>query len=326
MTAVLLLAAGYNIVWGAVVGLLPGPTLDLLGLDGSDAGQRNLWACIGMIVGVYGIGYAVAARDPLRHWPITLVGLLGKVLGPVGFAVGYFRGEVPGTLGWTILTNDLIWWVPFTMILWSAFRASQGSDHPLAPADETELADLLERTQTRDGDSIGACSRRGPVLLILLRHFGCTFCRRELADLAARRDQLAAEGVTPIVVHQSSPQRGDEVLASYGLNGVAHVSDPDKQLYRALGLRRGRLGQLLGPRVWRRGAKAFFAGHGIGKLEGDGFQMPGTFRIEHGRVTAAFTPSSPADAPDLAALACAASAAEGVTGQTLDVGSERPAA
>jgi len=122
MAVTLWLAAGYNIAWGAVVGLAPGPTLDWLGMDGSDPGQRNLWACVGMIVGVYGIGYAVAARDPLRHWPITLVGFLGKILGPIGFAVGFARGEVPGSLGWTIITNDLIWWVPFAGILLAAWR------------------------------------------------------------------------------------------------------------------------------------------------------------------------------------------------------------
>ena len=40
---------------------------------------------MGMIVGVYGIGYLIAARDPRTHWPIVLVGLLGKVFGPIGF-------------------------------------------------------------------------------------------------------------------------------------------------------------------------------------------------------------------------------------------------
>lgn len=126
MSVVLVLAAAYNIAWGLIVVLLPGPTLRILGMDGSDPGMRNLWACIGMIVGVYGVGYAVAARNPLRHWPITLVGLLGKVFGPIGFGFGYLNGEVPASLGWTIVTNDLIWWVPFALILkraWAAKRA-----------------------------------------------------------------------------------------------------------------------------------------------------------------------------------------------------------
>ena len=41
---------------------------------------------VAFVATVYGVGYAVAARDPLRHWPIVFVGLLGKILGPIGFA------------------------------------------------------------------------------------------------------------------------------------------------------------------------------------------------------------------------------------------------
>ena len=48
-----------------------------------------------MIVGAYGIGYLAAAKDPITHWPITLVGFIGKICGPVGFVDGYLRGTLP---------------------------------------------------------------------------------------------------------------------------------------------------------------------------------------------------------------------------------------
>jgi small multidrug resistance pump len=73
-----------------------------------------------MIVGVYGIGYACAASDPLRHWPIVLVGLLGKLFGPLGFLMAVLKGELPWRFGALLLTNDLIWWVPFGLILYHA--------------------------------------------------------------------------------------------------------------------------------------------------------------------------------------------------------------
>jgi hypothetical protein len=76
-----------------------------------------------MIVGVYGVGYLAAASDHRRHWPIVLVGLLGKVLGPLGFGVALIRGELPAAFGVTILTNDLIWWIPFALMLRDAARA-----------------------------------------------------------------------------------------------------------------------------------------------------------------------------------------------------------
>ena len=118
--ATLLAAAAYNVLWGAAVVLAPIATLNLIGLQ--DVSHPSLWQCIGMIVGVYGVGYAAAAWDPIRHWPIVLVGLLGKIFGPIGFLFAYLQGEVPLRMGLTIITNDLIWWAPFTMLLLMAWR------------------------------------------------------------------------------------------------------------------------------------------------------------------------------------------------------------
>jgi hypothetical protein len=114
MQVVLVIAGIYNLLWGAVVILLPGWTLSHLGVDpGSGAAiTQAIWQCVGMIVGVYGIGYLAAARDPARHWPIVLVGLLGK------------------SMGWTILTNDLAWWIPFALMLRLAWRRRPGAPAP----------------------------------------------------------------------------------------------------------------------------------------------------------------------------------------------------
>jgi len=121
MSVVLWLAAAYNLLWGAWVVLFPLQGFALAGM--APPRYPEIWQCVGMIVGVYGVGYAVAARDPLRHWPIVLVGLLGKVFGPIGFVRAAAAGVLPWAAGWTIVTNDLIWWVPFGWILWHAHRA-----------------------------------------------------------------------------------------------------------------------------------------------------------------------------------------------------------
>ena len=59
----------------------------------------EIWQCVGMIVGVYGIGYAIASADPLRHWPIILVGFLGKIFGPLGFAQALYLERLPLRFG-----------------------------------------------------------------------------------------------------------------------------------------------------------------------------------------------------------------------------------
>jgi len=119
----LLAAALYNVLWGAWVVLFPHALFDLIDLPRPS--YPEIWQCVGMIVGVYGVGYALAARDPLRHWPIVLVGLLGKILGPIGFAQALLKGTFPPEFGWTILTNDLLWWWPFGAILLAAWRGRE---------------------------------------------------------------------------------------------------------------------------------------------------------------------------------------------------------
>lgn len=123
----LILAGIYNVVWGAVVILSPRFVFELAGVSGGmmpNPVGLAIWQCVGMIVGVYGVGYVIAATNPLRHWPIVLVGLLGKVFGPIGYVYSAFvMKNFPTEFWWTIVTNDLVWWVPFGAILIAARRA-----------------------------------------------------------------------------------------------------------------------------------------------------------------------------------------------------------
>ncbi|MBC7715128.1 MAG: alkyl hydroperoxide reductase [Rhizobacter sp.] len=112
---VLTIAAVYNVVWGGLIILFPHALFDFAGLPRMN--YPGVWQCVGMIVGVYGIGYWVAASDPDRHWPIVLVGLLGKIFGPIGFLQALYLGVFNLKFGLTIISNDIIWWIPFYLIL-----------------------------------------------------------------------------------------------------------------------------------------------------------------------------------------------------------------
>ncbi|MEM6334818.1 MAG: alkyl hydroperoxide reductase [Planctomycetota bacterium] len=136
MTWCLGLAAAYNLAWGAWVVLLPNSFFQLAGME--PPLYLSIWQCVGMIVGVYGIGYAAAALDPARHWPIVLVGLLGKIAGPVGYVdAAWVRGTLDPAFGYTIPTNDLIWWLPFTLILVHAWRVHRANATPATTSPET---------------------------------------------------------------------------------------------------------------------------------------------------------------------------------------------
>ncbi|GIW73829.1 MAG: hypothetical protein KatS3mg103_0351 [Phycisphaerales bacterium] len=257
----------------------PNALFDLAGMPSPRYPQ--LWQCIGMIVGVYGVGYLAAARDPWRHWPIVLVGLLGKVFGPIGFAQALIAGDLPPAFGVTILTNDLLWWAPFAMILWGAARARhEPLDRP------PTLSEALHSLHDQHGRSLADVTDQRPTLVLLLRHAGCIFCTQALADLAGQRQALERAGLALAVVSMSQPQDLARRAQRFGLEGVVLVSDPDRMLYRALALPRGRFAQLFGPAVWWRGLRAWLQGHRIGRLDGDGFQMPGAFVLHKGQVLA----------------------------------------
>lgn len=130
MTWILILAGVYNIAWGASAILFPNLIFDIADIPRPVYPQ--LWQCIGMIVGVYGVGYLAAARNPARHWPIVLVGLLGKIFGPIGFAQALLDGAFPPIFGLTIITNDLIWWIPFTLILIHAHHTAHPARRSIA--------------------------------------------------------------------------------------------------------------------------------------------------------------------------------------------------
>jgi len=297
MKLVLAAAGFYNIVWGAVVILAPNLFFDLAGM--ARPNYPELWQCIGMIVGVYGVGYWIASGDPVRHWPIVLVGLMGKVMGPIGMAKSLWDGRFPLSFAWINLTNDLIWWAPFTMILIYAAKENGEKKRVFSP----DIQDWAMRAKSQFGISIIEHSKLRPVLLVFLRHVGCTFCREALADLSAHRAQIEKSGTQIVLVHMGREDTSESVLAKYKLTDVPRIWDPKLSVYRAFGLEKGALAQLFGPKVWIRGFQAGLLGkHGMGGSDGDVAQMPGVFLVFHGEILKSYRHQSAADRPDYVAL------------------------
>ncbi len=122
MKLTLRLAAIYNLLWGIWVILFPTQFFEWVGMEVPN--QLMIWQGMGMVIGVYGLGYWWASYDPVRHWPIVAVGFLGKIFGPIGFLFNYLQDIVPIEFAYTLITNDLIWWIPFGIILNNARKAN----------------------------------------------------------------------------------------------------------------------------------------------------------------------------------------------------------
>ncbi|MGY6522662.1 MAG: alkyl hydroperoxide reductase [Mongoliitalea sp.] len=120
MKLILKLAAVYNILWGAWVVLFPQHFFEMVGME--PINHPMVWQGMGMVIGVYGLGYWWASFDPIKHWPIVAVGFLGKIFGPLGFVFNYLNGDAPGAFGYMLISNDLIWWIPFFIILKKAYQ------------------------------------------------------------------------------------------------------------------------------------------------------------------------------------------------------------
>ncbi|MGH7389707.1 MAG: hypothetical protein ACREM3_09660 [Candidatus Rokuibacteriota bacterium] len=124
------LAALYNVGFGLWVGFRPHGFFALFGLE--PPRDPSLWACLGMVIGVYGLAYAYAAWRPAAARPFIALGLLGKLLGPAGWMLAVARGELPVRTFPLIVFNDVVWWMPFALFLLEGTRAG-ASARRLAP-------------------------------------------------------------------------------------------------------------------------------------------------------------------------------------------------
>ncbi|MCX6865901.1 MAG: hypothetical protein NTV46_06710, partial [Verrucomicrobia bacterium] len=147
------------------------------------------------------------------------------------------------------------------------------------------------------GESLAEASESRWLVLVFLRHFGCTFTRQILRGLEAIHQQAQAHGADLVLVHML--EAGEETSYLTISDGVGRIADPRCELYRAFGLQKGGWRELLAPRVWWLGFISIFKGCGLGRLAGDGRQMPGVCLFYRGEIMAAQRAKSASDLPDL---------------------------
>ena len=156
---------------------------------------------------------------------------------------------------------------------------------------------------TQHGQSFVALSEVSPLLVVFLRHAGCTFSREALSDLARSRALIERQGTRILLVHMGDGRSLDALLQKHKLDDLDLISDPDQSLYRAFGLKRGNIRQLFGFKVlWRAFGTGVLLRYGIGTAVADSAQMPGVFYLEQSMIVRRFRHQSAADRPDYACL------------------------
>jgi len=294
-------AAGvYNLSWTLIALIHPAWLLRVVGFQEIPAGPvTELWHAYCLTIAAMGAAYLLAARDVFRHWPIVLMGLGAKLSSAILTGWDISAGRLTEQGWWIVAVDDLIWLTPFVLILFAAHNALLCRKRTVSP----EVLRFALRRRTQYGVSVDEISRLSPVLLVFLRHAGCTFCREAMADLAEKRREIESQGTRLVLVHMGTEENSVAFFRKYGLEEVPRLSDPERALYRAFGLPRGSLADLFGPKVWWRGFQAGILGrHGLGRPAGDAFQMPGVFLLFHGEIVRSFRHQSAADRPDYMAL------------------------
>lgn len=301
---ILFIAFIYSLVWGIAMIWMPEYVFHSASLELPN--HMYIWQTLGAIEMVLGISYLIACINPYRHWSPVLIGLGYKLM-----STGIFLKSAMATpdllnLSNYIFIDNLIWVIPFSAILISVYRRSQRADDLQIEAfDDDQIS--LDMFDTSEGIDLKKMTDSWPTMVIFLRHFGCTFCREALQDIAQQRKAIEAKGIRILLVHMlEDEEEARNQVVTYGenLHNLPLLSDPEGILYKKFKLRRGTLWQLLGGKVLFRGVVAgLVKGNGIGREMGDMMQMPGIFVVYQGEIIKKFVHKSSADRPQYTELA-----------------------
>ncbi|MBP8726710.1 MAG: AhpC/TSA family protein [Saprospiraceae bacterium] len=161
------------------------------------------------------------------------------------------------------------------------------------------LREFMAEMVDQDGKTLWQINQEGEVMLVFLRHFGCTFCREAMQELSRMKADIANRGVRLVLVHMAKDDLAFKYFQKYDLLDCHRISDPDCRFYQEFGLVKGTFNQLFGFRSWFRSIEAgLIKGHGFGAQLGDGFQMPGVFIISRGKIISEFRHKFASDKPD----------------------------
>jgi hypothetical protein len=202
------------------------------------------------------------------------------LMGTFVFGKAIINSSLPVLFASILFLSAFIWLWPFYNILQSAYAEILEEDSPAK-----QFSDLVRFVRTSKGKTLLELSNEQNVLLVFVRHFGCTFCRETVSEIAKIESAIIGRKLTVVFVHMSDPAYGDVFFSKYYDHPVHHISDPSRALYKSLNLRRGTINQLLGPMAWVRGIYAgIFKGHGLGEFEGDSMQLGGIFILSKGQI------------------------------------------
>jgi hypothetical protein len=166
---------------------------------------------------------------------------------------------------------------------------------------QDEIVTAFRDVRAESGRTLLDLVDDGPVLLVFLRHFGCSFCRQAIDDVSQIHGALTDRGIRPVFVHLGTPERAKPYFDYYGLSSVERISNPDGSFYLNPIFELGRVSLariIFQPAVWKGWLQNAMIKHGIGMIREDASQMPGVFFLRDRAIVRSFRHRTIADRPD----------------------------
>ena len=150
-------------------------------------------------------------------------------------------------------------------------------DPPQAAPDLTLLTP--SDTPQRLSD-LWSAHRDGLTALVMLRHAGCPFCKAQARELREQRTALVKAGIQVVFILPEAPRRVAEFRDEQQVPFTI-LADPKRELYSALEVEDGSIGQMLNLHTLVDGAKAALHGN-LPSLRrpSHAAQLPGTALVD----------------------------------------------
>ncbi len=112
-------ASVYNLGVGAIMAAAPERVAGQLGVTGP--GGAYAIAMVGLLIAVFGVGYAMVSYAPSRNRGIVWIGLIGKLGAVTLGSMQYAAGIVPAST-FALAMGDLAFAAMFALFLWRGPR------------------------------------------------------------------------------------------------------------------------------------------------------------------------------------------------------------
>jgi len=280
-TKILSLIAIYYLFTALALFFCPKLILGLAGI--APLGAEFLILAFGAVMLALAFGAGMACFFPGALFGITSLLFMANLFDLLVVLRSVQLGSLPIYSGIFFLLLDLFWVLALAWVLYQYYCERTKINNQ---AGDISSLDFALRLKPLDSNlSLAELSEKAKLLLIYVRHSGCTFCRAHLAEIAKEHELILKQGAVVVIAGLSSADDLKELLRSYPINGAMVLSDPDRILARALGARRASLFQLFGPKeLWSALVRGALFKYGIGRVSSDPLQLGGTFVIHRAKV------------------------------------------